>query len=108
MLQPQLSHSVSSSTGFLPPIPGGPNHSTRDPMALVNHLYELDPFERSYRVGPVLGKGGFGTVYQGRRLRDGARVALKQIAKSKVTEWGQVRVLSKNFLFVLLNVSGHN
>ena len=59
----------------------------------MNHQPEVgrsDPFERAYRVGPVLGKGGFGIVYAGLRIRDGVQVAIKQIAKSKVTEWGQV------------------
>jgi hypothetical protein len=42
-------------------------------------------------------------VYRGIRIRDGLRVALKQIAKSKVTEWGQVRnVPSFTALFCLL------
>ena len=47
-------------------------------------------FEMAYKMGPVLGKGGFGTVYTGERTKDSLSVAIKVIKKAKITQWCKV------------------
>ncbi|XP_061298496.1 LOW QUALITY PROTEIN: serine/threonine-protein kinase pim-1-like [Pezoporus flaviventris] len=42
---------------------------------------EKEPLEQLYRVGPLLGSGGFGSVYSGVRLSDSAPVAIKHVAR---------------------------
>ncbi|XP_014736952.1 PREDICTED: LOW QUALITY PROTEIN: serine/threonine-protein kinase pim-1-like [Sturnus vulgaris] len=49
-----------------------------------------EALQERYRLGSLLGSGGFGTVYSGTRLADGAPVAIKCVARDRIRHWGEL------------------
>lgn len=47
-------------------------------------------FKKQYKIGPELGRGGFGTVYSGFRVSDGLPIAVKFVARENIASWSTV------------------
>ena len=60
-------------------------------------------FHSPQQLGPVIGRGGFGVVYQGLCVKDGAFVAIKQIKLGAVSEDQKKSIMSEIQLLRRLN-----
>ncbi|XP_026124909.1 serine/threonine-protein kinase pim-2-like [Carassius auratus] len=47
-------------------------------------------FEKQYKMGSLLGSGGFGSVFSGQRISDGLQVAIKQISRDRIQQWASL------------------
>jgi hypothetical protein len=47
-------------------------------------------FHALYSTNKQIGKGGFGVIFSGYRIRDNLPIAIKVIKKSKITQWFKV------------------
>ncbi|KAH1164722.1 hypothetical protein KIL84_009456 [Mauremys mutica] len=67
------------------------------PLHLEQAGKDKEPLEMLYQVGPLLGSGGFGSVYLGTRLSDSDPVAIKHVDRNQVSNWGElVSVLGRD------------
>src|SRR5690606_1435568 len=56
-----------------------------------------ESIEGLYKMGKLIGRGGFGSVFAGRRIRDQLPVATKYLKKSKIRNWDQPQSPSTHF-----------
>ncbi|XP_058717374.1 serine/threonine-protein kinase pim-1-like [Poecile atricapillus] len=49
-----------------------------------------EALQQRYRIGSLLGRGGFGRVFSATRLSDGAPVAIKKVPRNRIRDWGEL------------------
>ncbi|XP_058667682.1 serine/threonine-protein kinase pim-1-like [Ammospiza caudacuta] len=64
----------------------GPSADSRVPPAGTAQ----EALQERYRLGSLLGRGGFGSVFAATRLSDGAPVAIKRVPRNRVRHWGEL------------------
>jgi serine/threonine protein kinase len=61
----------------------------------VAFSWDYDRLHASYKIGTSIGRGGFGEVFCGTRIKDNLSVAIKFVNKQKVVGWSLVRVVQE-------------
>ncbi|XP_058677420.1 serine/threonine-protein kinase pim-1-like [Ammospiza caudacuta] len=64
----------------------GPSADRRVPPAGTAQ----EALQERYRLGSLLGRGGFGSVFAATRLSDGAPVAIKRVPRDRIRHWGEL------------------
>ncbi|XP_064262855.1 serine/threonine-protein kinase pim-1-like [Passer domesticus] len=49
-----------------------------------------EALQQRYRLGSLLGRGGFGSVWSGTRLSDGGPVAIKRVPRNRIRHWSEL------------------
>ncbi|XP_074387584.1 serine/threonine-protein kinase pim-1-like [Zonotrichia albicollis] len=101
-----ISSSDSAASGPKPPRPGaggdagpaagegrsgavaGPGPSADSRVSPAGKAQEA--LQERYRLGSLLGRGGFGSVFAATRLSDGAPVAIKCVPRDLIRHWGEL------------------
>ncbi|KAM7028886.1 uncharacterized protein M8220_014027 [Acridotheres tristis] len=84
----QLGHRPRAAGAAAPGASGCPGQNAES--AVPSPQAEKPPLEQLYREGPLLGRGGCGSVYAGTRLADGAPVAIKRVGRDRIWEWARL------------------
>ncbi|XP_064285662.1 olfactory receptor 14J1-like [Passer domesticus] len=64
----------------------GPSADSRVPPAGKAQ----ESLQERYRLGSLLGRGGFGSVFAATRLSDGAPVAIKRVPRNRIWYWSEL------------------
>lgn len=77
------------------------NMASTNQQAIHFGCQNQEAFEDLYQVIKCLGKGGYGEVYEAKKLSNGRKVAVKEVLRSSVKSWAEVRSIEYFCVFHL-------
>ncbi|XP_054142397.1 serine/threonine-protein kinase pim-3-like, partial [Melozone crissalis] len=72
------------------------------PAVMMLLMVGLQLLMGRHRLGSLLGRGGFGSVFAATRLSDGAPVAIKRVPRDRIRHWGELTGVIAPLEIVLL------